>query len=81
MSLVFRYELNQPTASITTDSSGNGYTLNNDNGVVSANDATYGDVAFFDGVAPSGLLLNNTPTQTLGANPRTFSAHLKLSTF
>lgn len=72
--------MNQPTASLTTESSGNGYTLTND-GVVSANDATYGDVAFFDGVANTSLRLNNTPTHTLGANPRTVSTHIRFSSF
>ena len=80
MSLVLRYEFNQPTASLATDSSGNGYTLTN-NRVVSANDATYGPVASFDGVAAMGVLLTlpNAPTEFIGTVPVTVSFHVKFT--
>lgn len=73
MSLVIRYQFNQPTASLTTDSSGNSNTLVNAGGVVSATDTTYGSVAYFDGGASSYFTLGSVPTEMLGSSPRTFS--------
>ena len=73
MSIVLRYQFNQPTASLTTDSSGNSNTLVSAGGVVSSTDTTYGSVAYFDGGGSSHFTLGSVPTEMLGSSPRTFS--------
>lgn len=70
MSLILRYKLNEPTASLATDSSGNSNTPTN-NGAVSFADPTYGNVAYFDGT--SYLELATPPSQMTGNSSRTYS--------
>ena len=77
MSLVLRYRFDEPTASLTTDSSGNSNTLVNGGGVVSASDATYGDVASFDGGSTSQFTIATPPSTITGSSPRTLSFWLK----
>lgn len=79
MSLVFRYELNDP-ANLTTDASGNGHTLVNEGGVVSFNDPVYGNVAQFDRSSTSRLTLTNRPTSLHLNSDRTFSTWMKNDT-
>lgn len=73
MSLVLRYRFDEPTATLTTDSSGNSNTLVNGGGVVSFNDPTYGNVAYFDGGATSQLNLSSPPAAMTGTSSRTYS--------
>lgn len=74
MSLVLRYQFNETTATLNTDSSGNSNTLVNAGGVVSATDATYGSVASFDGEDSSYFTLGPAvPIEMQGSSPRTFS--------
>lgn len=77
MSLLLHYRLDEATGALGTDSSGNGFDIVNQGGVVSINDATYGNVAYFDATATSYLLLDTPPTETLGAATRTFSYWVK----
>lgn len=70
MSLVLRYKFDEITASLTTDSSGNGNDLVNVGGVVSGVDATYGNVAEFNGTS-SYFTLPNAPSEIAGSNPWT----------
>lgn len=76
MSLVLRYKFNEPTASLTTDSSGNSYNLTNEGGVVSFDDATLGNVAQFEptGSTPNAYFTRTTvPSELSGMSPWTFS--------
>lgn len=80
MSLILRYKFDEPTASLTTDSSGNSNTLVNvGDSVVSANDATFGNVAFFDKSLSGYFSLASPPSALQGTSPRTYSAWLKRS--
>ncbi|CAN0524924.1 unnamed protein product [Ectocarpus sp. 12 AP-2014] len=76
MSLVLRYKFDESTELLTTDSSGNSNTLVNGGGVVSVTDATYRDVAYFDGVN-SPLTLGTPPSSMTGTVHRTFSFWMK----
>ena len=74
MSLVVRYKFNEPTADLTTDSSGNSNNLGN-GGAVSVSDATYGDVAYFNN---SPMTFSGMPTDF---TQRTFSFWVKPASF
>lgn len=77
MSLILHYKFDQ--SDITLDSSGNSYTLSTSTSltgtVVSNNDTTYGNVAYFDG--NSGLRLASPPAALIGDIPRTISMWVK----
>lgn len=75
MSLVLHYKLNE---NLTTDSSGNSYTLTN-NGGVSFSDPTYGNVAYFD--STSYLSLASPPSTMSGSSPRTYSWWVNIREF
>ena len=77
MSLVFRYKFDEPTASLTTDSSGNSNTLVNLGAVVSVSDSTYGNVAHFEGSVTSQMTLSPHPVAMSGSASRTFSVWVK----
>lgn len=77
MSLVFRYKFDEPTASLTSDSSGNSNTLTNDGGVVSAVDATYGNVASFSNASGSNLVIAPSPPALTGNSSKTICFWIK----
>lgn len=77
MSIVRWYKLTDDTDSIGADSSGNSLAINNVN-VVSVTDATYGQVAYFDGTATLKLAQADVPTSMKGGNSRTFSFWMKM---
>ena len=73
MSLILHYRFNDTTSNIGVDSSTSGSDLTNGGSVVSAIDATYGNVAQFDGSTSASLSLASAPSEIEGALPRTFS--------
>lgn len=77
MSLVARYELNDP-ATLTTDATGNGNTLTNVNSVGTTTDATYGTVASFVKSSLHYLSIASTPSSLTGSSSRTFSLWVRI---
>ena len=77
MSLVIRYPFNGSTSTFTTDYSGNSNTSTNEGGVVSAVDATYGNVASFSNASGSSLTLAPSPAFLTGSSSRTISFWFK----
>ena len=78
MSLVARYEFNDPST-FTTDATGNGYTLTNVGPVGSIVDATYGTVASFTSVGNKHFSLTSAPSAITGSSSRTFSYWAKFT--
>lgn len=75
MSLVVQYRLDEASGSLGTDSVGSLDMTNTT--VTSVSDATYGDVAYFDGSSHLALAAASLPTAITGTNSRTLSYWVK----
>ena len=75
MSLVVQYRLDEASGSLGTDSVGSLDMTNTT--VTSVSDATYGDVAYFDGSSRLALAAASLPTAITGTNSRTISYWVK----
>ena len=74
MSLLLKYDFDNPTLTIGEDSSGNSKVLTN-TGVVSLPDplGKFGNVAYFDGSSYLNLPSTSVPSELIGTTPRTIS--------